>query len=133
MLTTYTKNFLFFFLTELSGAHCYKCNNKERCLPGDLWCPNSHHEYEYNNYDRILIKNTFNLSKLIIGFLLLFYGKKINSDSVINVSGILKMLLFKHILSSLMHLCQLDYSEMKFKAESMNHQCKDHPHAPSPL
>ena len=37
--------------------------------------PTSCCEYKYD-YDRILIKNTFHLSKLIVGFLLLSYEEK---------------------------------------------------------
>ena len=45
-------------------------------LPGHPWHPNSRCEYEYD-CDRILIKkNTFHLSKLVVGFLLVFYEKK---------------------------------------------------------
>ena len=42
-------------------------------LQAHPWHQNSHCEYEYD-YDRILIKNTCNLSKLIVSLLLFFYG-----------------------------------------------------------
>ena len=42
-------------------------------LAGHLWHQNSHCEYEYD-YDRILIRNNFHFSKLIVSLLLFFYG-----------------------------------------------------------
>ena len=41
-------------------------------LQAHPWHQNSRCEYEYD-YDRILIKNTCNLSKLIVSLLLFFY------------------------------------------------------------
>ena len=47
-------------------------------LPGQLWRPNSRPENGYNN-ERILMKNTFHFSKLNVGSLLIFFGKKIEN------------------------------------------------------
>lgn len=48
-------------------------------LPGHLWLFNSRPEYECNMMEFNYKKYTFNLSKLIVGSLLIFFGTKIEN------------------------------------------------------
>ena len=49
-------------------------------MAGHLWHHNSRPEYGRNIIDMILIKTTFHFSKLNVGSLLIFFGKKIEIE-----------------------------------------------------
>ena len=60
-------------LVTTNRVHAITKRLRGMWLQAHMWHQNSHCEYEYD-YDRILIKNTCNLSKLIVSLLLFFYG-----------------------------------------------------------